>query len=75
MIQAAMANGAMAHGDKADPVLLLSSGGHLAADPVPTGLVVGQKLGANGNDVLRAVMLGYEVGVRLMTLVTANATT
>ena len=68
MLNAAMANGAMAHGDEVDPVHLLSSGGHVAAGPVPSALVVGQKLVATGKDVLRAVILGYEVGGRLMTL-------
>ena len=68
VVNAAMANGAMAHGDEADPVHLKSVGGHVAAGPVPTALTVGQWLGASGADVLRAVALGYEVGGRLMTI-------
>lgn len=68
VVSAAMANGGMAHGDEVDPVHLTSSGGHVAAGPVPTGLTVGQWVNASGSDVLRAVALGYEVGGRLMTI-------
>jgi len=68
LVNAAMANGAMAHGDEADPVHLKSVGGHVAAGPVPTALTVGQSIGAGGAEVLRAVALGYEVGGRLMTI-------
>ena len=68
LVNAAMANGGMAHGDEADPVHLKSVGGHVAAGPVPTALTVGQWLDASGQDVLRAVVLGYEVGGRLMTI-------
>lgn len=68
IVNAAMANGAMAHGDEADPVHLTSVGGHVAAGLVPTALTVGQWLGARGEEVLRAVVLGYEVGGRLMTI-------
>lgn len=68
LVNAAMANGGMAHGDEVDPVHLKSVGGHVASGPVPTALTVGQWTGASGKDVLRAVALGYEVGGRLMTI-------
>jgi 2-methylcitrate dehydratase PrpD len=68
VVSAAMANGAMAHGDEVDPIHLTSSGGHVAAGPVPTALTVGQWMDATGRDVLRAVALGYEIGGRLMTI-------
>jgi 2-methylcitrate dehydratase PrpD len=68
VVNAAMANGGMAHGDEADPVHLTSVGGHVAAGPVPTALTMGQWLGTGGREVLRAVVLGYEVGGRLMTI-------
>lgn len=68
VVSAAMANGAMAHGDEVDPVHLTSSGGHVAAGPVPTALTVGQWVDASGKEVLRAVTLGYEVGGRLMAI-------
>lgn len=68
LVNAAMANGGMAHGDEADPVHLKSVGGHVAAGPVPAALTIGQWTGASGRDVLRAVALGYEVGGRLMTI-------
>jgi len=68
LVNAAMANGGMSHGDEADPVHLKSVGGHVASGPVPTALTIGQWTGASGRDVLRAVVLGYEVGGRLMTI-------
>jgi 2-methylcitrate dehydratase PrpD len=68
VINAALANGGMSHGDEADPVHLKSVGGHVASGPVPAALTVGQWLDSSGADVLRAVALGYEVGGRLMTI-------
>ncbi len=68
VVNAALANGGMAHGDEADPVHLTSVGGHVAAGPVPTALTIGQRINASGEEVLRAVVLGYEVGGRLMTI-------
>ena len=68
VINAVMANGGMAHGDEVDPVHATSVGGHVAAGPVPTALTVGEWLNASGQDVVRAVALGYEVGGRLMTI-------
>ena len=68
VVNAAMANGGMAHGNESDPVHLKSVGGHVASGPVPTALTVGQWLGASGSDVLRAVALGYEAGGRMMTI-------
>ncbi len=68
VIGAAMANGAMAHGDEVDPVHLSSSGGHVAAGTVPTALTVGEWVDVTGSDFLRAVALGYELGGRLMTV-------
>lgn len=68
VVNAAMANGAMAHGDEVDPVHLKSVGGHVAAGVVPAALAVGEWTGASGADLLRAVILGYEVGGRLMTI-------
>lgn len=68
VVNAAMANGGMAHGDEVDPVHTTSVGGHVAAGPVPTALSVGEWLDASGRDVVRAVTLGYEVGGRVMTI-------
>ncbi|QJP12319.1 MmgE/PrpD family protein [Starkeya sp. ORNL1] len=68
LVNAAMANGGMAHGNEVDPVHTTSVGGHVAAGPVPTALAVGEWLNSSGKDVLRAVALGYEIGGRLMTI-------
>ena len=67
-VSAAMAHGAMAHGDEVDPVHLASVGGHVAAGPVPAALAVGEWLNSSGKDVARAVALGYELGGRMMTV-------
>lgn len=67
-VNAVMANGAMAHGSEVDPVHLSSSGGHVAAGCVPTALTLGEYVNATGKDVLLAVVLGYEVGGRLITI-------
>ena len=66
LINAAMANGGMAHGDEVDPVHSTSVGGHVAAGPVPTALAVGESIDASGKEVVRAVTLGYELGGRLI---------
>lgn len=68
VVNAAMANGGMAHGNEVDPVHMTSVGGHVAAGPVPTALTVGEWLDSPGEDVLRAIVLGYELGGRLMTI-------
>jgi len=68
VVNAALANGAMAHGNEVDPVHTTSVGGHVAAGPTPTALTVGEWIDASGEEVLRAVLLGYEVGGRLMTI-------
>ena len=68
VVNAAMAHGAMAHGDEVDPVHLASVGGHVAAGPVPAALAVGEWLNSSGKDVARAVALGYELGGRMMTI-------
>ena len=68
VINAAMANGGMAHGDEVDAVHSTSVGGHVAAGPVPTALTVGEWLNSSGKDIIRAVALGYELGGRLMTM-------
>ena len=68
VINAAMCNGGMAHGNEVDPVHSTSVGGHVAAGPVPSALAIGESIGASGKDILRAVVLGYEIGGRLMTI-------
>jgi len=68
VVSAATANGAMAHGDEVDPVHLKSAGGHVAAGIVPTALTVAEWLDKPGKEVLRATVLGYDVGGRLMSI-------
>jgi len=68
VVNAAMANGGMAHGDEVDAAHGTTVGGHVAAGLVPAALAVGEWIDASGRDVVRAVALGYEVGGRLMTI-------
>jgi 2-methylcitrate dehydratase PrpD len=63
-IDAALANGVMAHGDETDdshgPSL-----SHPGSSIVPAALAVGEKLGIDGTRFLRAVTLGYDIGPRV----------
>src|SRR5438094_7119625 len=52
-IEAALANGMLAHSDETDDAV------------VPAALAVGEKFGVDGIRFLRAVALGYDVGPRV----------
>lgn len=62
-IDAALANGVMAHADETDDSHGPSQS-HPGASVVPSALAMGEELGASGPRVLRAVTLGYDVGCR-----------
>ena len=62
-IDAALANGVMAHADETDDSHGPSQS-HPGASVVPAALAMGEELGASGEHVLRAVTLGYDVGCR-----------
>jgi 2-methylcitrate dehydratase PrpD len=67
-IEAALANGMLAHSDETDDSHSPSFS-HPAASLVPAALAVGEKFGIDGTRFLRAVVLGYDVGPRFtMTL-------
>jgi 2-methylcitrate dehydratase PrpD len=63
-IDAALANGVLAHSDETDDSHGPSQS-HPGASIVPSALAVGEDLGATGEHFLRAVVLGYDVGPRL----------
>lgn len=44
-------------------------GGHPGTFVVPTALAAGERLRRSGNEVLRAIVIGYEIGDRLQTAV------
>lgn len=64
-VDAALANGVMAHADETD-----DSHGHSRSHPgcavVPAALAAGEQLGIDGTRFLRSVTLGYDIGTRVM---------
>ena len=65
-VVAASANGMMAHSDETDDTNPVGPF-HPGCGTVPAALAIGEVVaGRTGNDLLRAVTLGYDVGVRLL---------
>ena len=62
-IEAALANGMLAHSDETDDTHPPSQS-HPGCSVVPAALAVGEKWGIDGNRFLRAVALGYDIGPR-----------
>jgi len=63
-IEAALANGVLAHADETDDSHGPSRS-HPGCAVVPAALALGEQFGASGVHVLRAVALGYDVGTRV----------
>lgn len=65
-VNAALANGMMAHADETDDSHL---GGrfHPGCGIVPAALAVAERTGSSGADLLKAIALGYDIGVRFIT--------
>ena len=64
-VDAALANGVMAHADETDDSHNASRS-HPGCAVVPAALAVGEELGIEGARFLRAVTLGYDVGTRVV---------
>lgn len=64
-IDAALANGVMAHADETDDSHNASRS-HPGCAVVPAALAVGEKFGIDGEQLLRAVTLGYDIGPRVV---------
>jgi 2-methylcitrate dehydratase PrpD len=64
-LDAAMANGVMAHADETDDSHNASRS-HPGCAIVPAVLAVAEVLGVDGSRVLRAIALGYDVGPRVV---------
>lgn len=62
-IEAALANGILAHSDETDDTHPPSQS-HPGASVVPAALAAGEKFGIDGTRFLRAVALGYDIGPR-----------
>ena len=62
-VNAALANGMAAHGDETDDSHLKARF-HPGCGIVPAALATAELAGRSGNDLLRAVALGYDIGAR-----------
>lgn len=62
---AALANGTLAHAFEADNLTRPSAGVHPGGTLLPPALAVAQEIGASGQDLIRAVVAGFEVMVRI----------
>jgi 2-methylcitrate dehydratase PrpD len=67
-IEAAIANGALAQSDETDDNYS-AGGAHPGCAVVPAALALGETFGIDGIRFLRAVTLGYDVGMRAMKTV------
>ncbi|HEY6254994.1 MAG TPA: MmgE/PrpD family protein [Xanthobacteraceae bacterium] len=64
-VNAALANGMAAHGDETDDSHLKGRF-HPGCGIVPAALATAESAGRSGNDLLRAVALGYDIGARVI---------
>jgi len=62
-IEAAVANGVLAHSDETDDDFT-GGGAHPGSAVVPASLALGEQFGASGMHCVRAVALGYDIGMR-----------
>ena len=67
-IEAALANGELAHSDETDDDFT-PGGAHPGCAVVPAALALGEQFGVSGTHFLRAVALGYDVAMRAMRTV------
>src|SRR5229473_574219 len=67
-IEAAFANGELAHSDESDDDFT-TGGAHPGCAVVPAALAAGEQFGISGTHFLRAVALGYDIAMRAMKTV------
>ncbi len=67
-IEAALVNGTMGHADETDDTLAPGPW-HPGCCVVPAALAVGEQFGISGEHFLRAVVLGYDVGTRVLAAI------
>jgi 2-methylcitrate dehydratase PrpD len=67
-IEAAFANGELAHSDETDDDFT-TGGAHPGCAIVPAALASGEQFGVSGTHFLRAVALGYDIAMRAMRTV------
>jgi 2-methylcitrate dehydratase PrpD len=68
-IEAALANAVMAHADESDDHMVAGISYHPGNSAVPAALAVGEQFSTSGTHFLRAVVLGYDVGARVLRTV------
>ena len=71
-IEAALANGVLAHADETDDSW--PGGWHPGCNVVPAALAAGEQFGIGGMHFLRAVALGYDVGARVLVTLRPGVT-
>jgi 2-methylcitrate dehydratase PrpD len=64
VLNAALVNGTLGHADEVDAIESDGLGAHIMAANMAAALTAGQLAGASGQEVLRGVVLGYEVTKR-----------
>jgi 2-methylcitrate dehydratase PrpD len=69
-IDAALANGVLAHADETDDSW--PGGWHPGCNVVPAALAAGEQFGVSGAHFLHAVALGYDIGARILITVRAG---
>lgn len=70
-VNAAMANGMLSHADETDDSHKASRS-HLGCGVVPAALAMAEREGASGAALLRAVVLGYDIGARVSFALDTN---
>jgi 2-methylcitrate dehydratase PrpD len=71
-VEAAIANAEFAHSDETDDYFHVG-GAHPGCSIVPAALAVGEQFGITGMHFLRAVVLGYDIGMRVTETLDAAA--
>jgi 2-methylcitrate dehydratase PrpD len=61
---AALANGSAGHGEEVDGAHVV--GGHPGATVVPAAMAIAERERAAGSDLINAVVLGYDIGTRMV---------
>ncbi len=67
-IEAALVNGTMAHADETDDTLAPGPW-HPGSNVVPAALAAGEQFGVSGAHFVRAIVLGYDIGTRVMAAI------
>jgi 2-methylcitrate dehydratase PrpD len=70
-VNAALANGMCAHADETDDFNAVTKA-HPGCSSVPAALAMAEKNGASGEELIRAVTLGYDLGCRLLMALGPN---